>query len=921
VVRPRAPKQAVWRRRRVWPWALLALVLLAVAGLEAARLVRRTAGTGPPGTAPTASAGAAPAPLAVSAGEGTLKGIVVDAEGRPVPSVHVGLAPSDGARLVNLVCPAGETSLLLCDNPAAAPRLEEALLHPGASLGADTDGTGHFLFQHLAPAAYLVQAAAPSGWAVAERAPVGVPLRLMLRPYRVVQGRVVDEGGRPLGGARVRLLPPGLLGVREAASSTDGSFRVEGAGQSPLVLLVDAPGFLPSVFHLPSPEGGTVVLARPRTLVVRVSGDVPPELTARVWPAPAPGSAGPNLLREAGFQKGQATLSALPPGEVEVEALGLAVHAGPVRLRLREPETSVSLRLRASGATTVAVTDAQGQPVEACVVALRTPGGQPRQASATPCDTVELEPVPPGDYLLSAEAPGFRRAERLVHLSPGHNQLELQLEEGPSLAGRVLDEAGQPVPGVSLVVSPVGLVGRTDARGAFHVSVPGPGLYSVEAHHSEWGGVERAVTAPARDVVLRLQPRAVLELEVLAGGRPLEGALAVLFDVHDTGPGGQYQADRATGPDGRVRLVGFPPGTYTVGVVHPRAGSTPRQEVVLREGVTTALTVRLASEPRAPLDGQVVDEGGHPVDGASVGVRPFDAPPAETDADGRFRLVGLRDGVDYQLTARLDEAEPATAHARAGENGVRLTLTRGREYRGRVLDGARMPVHTFRVAGVEQLAEDGRFAIRLPAHGGKVAFSVESPPFATEQVVRPAELEALGDILLHAAPTVQGVVRDADGKPAGGALVVCEGCRGEDGVTGSRLTALSDARGSFSIPLVAAHGAAVRLVAMKEGRLGWAEAGRVGEEASLTLSGASAVSGRVLGPAGAPLAGVAVTLSEPLLDSLQLVTGEDGSFSGDVPPGVYQVKVVPDGSQPRRTWTLRVPTDRRLELVVGSPQP
>ena len=141
----------------------------------------------------------------------------------------------------------------------------------------------------------------------------------------------------------------------------------------------------------------------------------------------------------------------------------------------------------------MAVVEMRGQPLVGCQVELRTPGGQPRVASSATCEAVELEPVPPGDYLLSAEAPGFRRTERPVHISPGPNPFEFQLEEGTSLAGRVVDGAGQPVAGVSLVVSPVGVVGRSDAKGAFLLSVPGPGLYSVEAQDSEWGGVERAV--------------------------------------------------------------------------------------------------------------------------------------------------------------------------------------------------------------------------------------------------------------------------------------------------------------------------------------------------------------------------------------------------------------------------------------------
>ena len=37
-----------------------------------------------------------------------------------------------------------------------------------------------------------------------------------------------------------------------------------------------------------------------------------------------------------------------------------------------------------------------------------------------------------------------------------------------------------------------------DADGRFTAQVPTPGLYELHAHHSEWGGGQVKVTAPAR---------------------------------------------------------------------------------------------------------------------------------------------------------------------------------------------------------------------------------------------------------------------------------------------------------------------------------------------------------------------------------------------------------------------------------------
>jgi hypothetical protein len=568
----------------------------------------------------------------------------------------------------------------------------------------------------------------------------------------------------------------------------------------------------------------------------------------------------------------------------------------------------------------LAILDAHGAPVAGCIIALRVPGQRLQEAvhdGAEVCDALQLDGVAPGEYLLSAEAPGFRRSEVPVHLGPGPVSLRLVLQEGPLLSGRVVDGAGRPVAGVSVVVSPTEEVAHSDDAGAFRLSVPGPGVYAVEAHHSDYGGATASVSVPASRVELRLQPRAVLALKVLSAGEPVQGAQVLLFDGRDAGPGGQYEADSATDAEGNLRVLGLPAGTYTLGVMRPGTQSSSRQPVTLREGLTTSVTVVLAPVPAGTLQGRVEDAAGGAVEGALVRVQPFDVAPVQSDAEGRFRLTGVKEGVDYQVVAVTGALTSASLRARAGDTGLRLQLPLAKRYRGRVVDEAQVPVHLFRVGEVAVEADDGRFVLPLAASGGTVTFTVEAPGLAMARLQRPSEVEDVGDVVLPPAAAVHGVVREASGAPAAGALVVCEGCRGESAGE-RRLTALSDANGRFTVYATAAFGVLVRLVAMKEGQLGWAEAGRAGEAAQLTLRAPSTVKGRVLRPNGKPAAGVAVVFVEPLLEPLLLVTGRDGSFSGEVPPGLYQVTLSPDTSTPRRTWTVQVPADRPLVLSTGA---
>ncbi len=238
-----------------------------------------------------------------------------------------------------------------------------------------------------------------------------------------------------------------------------------------------------------------------------------------------------------------------------------------------------------------------------------------------------------------------------------------------------------------------------------------------------------------------------------------------------------------------------------------------------------------------------------------------------------------------------------------------------RTYRGRVVDEAHSPVPAFRLGEVEVEAPDGRFRLALRPLGDSVTLTVEAPQRAMATVVYPAGVEEVGDIVLRAAPLVQGLVQETDGGPAAGALVVCEGCRGE-AAEARHLTAVADAEGRFTLAVTGPYGVLVQLLAMKEDRLAWGEAGRVGEAALLTLAPPATVRGRVLRATGAPAAGVEVEFFEALLKPAVLRTGADGRFSGEVPPGLYQVTVRPDSSAPRRTWTVQLPLQHPLELSV-----
>lgn len=613
-----------------------------------------------------------------------------------------------------------------------------------------SDGHGRFVLRGLARGEHVlaIRAAGFSMRAVSGvRVPQGGPAHYELRVDRAVTGRVLDDRGRAVGGARVKLglseqrRMGGQGAVRmspwaEVRADDDGRFQFEGVPQGMDVELmfdvdVEGHGNAQQREWSRDAEGIALIVAR----VADRSG-----VALRVRPTP-------------------------DQGHIDRMARGRA------RLRGVVPQT--------------AAYDAdRGEFL--------------------------FERVPPGIYRLEVLLSGYApNREHRIEVGAEDTEQVVQLSRGQTLEGRVVDaSSGEPIEGalVRWTPSPVhrattGSNGRYELPGVridagtyamdiLHVQAPG---YVARRAGFAWPDTKRDTAS--RD--FELVPRQAL---VALRGRVLDrsssavvGARVAIQLAHERGA---WHAT-TTDDDGRYVLAGLNPEHITpttrIRVTHP--SYAPCLEV--HPELDPARPVDLVLDRGRVARGRVVDRRGRPFAGAILGVvrardvsRDVLHPPAgrtsRDDAmwsitstflctvragqDGRFELQRVPQEQGLVVVPVHAQARwVADANGRIGHplrphgdtDGIELTLWRGQVVRGRVVDPGGLPVARalVRLHGLvvgTRTDASGRFEL-TPAflENPAARFSVRHDEHRAEQEV---SSDDLSDVRLVAHPigTVTG---------------------------------------------------------------------------------------------------------------------------------------------------------------------
>jgi len=608
-------------------------------------------------------------------------------------------------------------------------------------------------------------------------------------------------------------------------------------------------------------------------------------------------------------------------------ALALAPAAPEAAPRSSAPPTPPLEEAPApeDGAFVVRVVDGNGPVAGARVRAWRglpedvtgAPSWRRAGEGTTAADGTLRLPAAPGDYLLSAHAPGHAPARREVTRPTGEAEtaVELALPVGVSLQGRTVAEgrAGEPVPLAEVTLRPYpgvstpwsrpadlpeeSSVAMSDAQGRFGFSGLAPGRYALTAEAPGFSGrTLRFLHVPREgELVVGLWGAGTLEGFVVdAKGQPVSGAEV-------TASGGPAPMRATTGESGGFALE-VQAGTWVLSARHRQAlGAHPAPLSVAPGETLRGLTLTLGAA--GGLEGRVTSSDGAAVPGAvlvaSASGSEGTLGRATSDAAGGYRLelppgqydvaVGAR---GFSFTAHASLVVPPGVWAPLD---VRLQPSTA-ELEGRVLDPAGRPVPGAEVRAQRHENEGEAHTTRADAQGAYFFQGLEPGPLrlhARKQGasgwVRRMTYVGTGtrqqvDLTLPDTGIVQGQVTRASGGPPSEPAVVRAIPRG----TEARLAFVeTDAQGRYQLELPAgvyqltAVLPGARFMYFQDDDLAVTvpEAGAVRQD--LTLMDESGVHGTVLEPSGAPSphAVVAAVQGGDLPFIARVRADEDGTFS------------------------------------------
>jgi protocatechuate 3,4-dioxygenase beta subunit len=357
---------------------------------------------------------------------------------------------------------------------------------------------------------------------------------------------------------------------------------------------------------------------------------------------------------------------------------------------------------------------ADGPPIAHAEVRLVAPD-KPGDARVTLTDDggrYDFEALPAGRYTVTASKTGFVSREfgqeralepgRPIQIRTGEarERVDIALPRHGAIVGRVVDENGEPLEGITVSAKEIRSVGghrrvatvsgvtarQTNELGRYRVYGLQPGDYVISAEVAQTGSDE-VRGFPMTYFPGTINPDQAQQIHIGWSDEVsnIDFALAPVRTARITGrtvtsSGEQFQAGvqmraswRSTGaiaeavgaraqPDGNFEFVSVPPGEY---VIQAFKGSEIGWQLVTVGGAdVTDLTV--ATLPGSTVSGRVTFEGGDPPPARTLEIVPAPADPDQTPFFGAPGRADIHDDWTFELTDAIGPARLSVSRTPSG---------------------------------------------------------------------------------------------------------------------------------------------------------------------------------------------------------------------------------------------------------------
>jgi RNA polymerase sigma factor (sigma-70 family) len=689
---------------------------------------------------------ATPDKLELGSCTAAMVGIVRDASGGPIANARV--AP-------------------LADNLVHGGPGSDSSVPGGPAAKTDDKGAYELCLETRWPGWVAVEVSADSYAAITfvTVAPGRISVDFALVPEAAITGRVIrDDDGSPVAHAYV-FVPPGHRGVestplRGAFTDERGVFRLDGMSAGRHLVFARADGLADTSRATPVVVGvgQTSVeielrLEAASTIAGRVVSSNKPIAGARVMALDTAGRPGPSAISQ---EDGAFVLANVPRDDTRFVARPYDVVSPKTFAVTQARHEGVTLEVESLGRIVGTVVRAK-KPVPGALLYISGPNEtelEPVRADAT--GHFEARGLQPGPWILYADndrGGAFGRAPETIQLARGQTaEVTIDLAYAASIAGRVVDQTGSPVAGVTVqfrnVASEDAGIAATATDGTFRATkMTGGGKYITSVRRNQ---MARAPLRPATGtehptitltdgdsevtgIVLAVQidHLSIAGKVVDADGAPVPDARVVAQLVDDTDAlfdGGFQDPADTTNVDGRFSIGDLHGGSYSVRARSPegvevtlagiRAG---RSDVVFTLPASGSIEVTTVGFKTAPQ-----------VTALRSGAQLFAAPTVAVANGTSYSLRSLSPG-SYVVTARTQsEAASSIVEVAAGKPS-HITLTSGgsgviaghvREFgTGKGIEG--MTCRVLPRVGTESTEVSAREGVRTDAQG---AFLLASAP-------------------------------------------------------------------------------------------------------------------------------------------------------------------------------------------------